>query len=820
MRLSAFFIFTAIFFASTVAGRNVPFSTEQKITGLYPPVSGVLSGKPVPESPDPLVAYRWTNPRASDGLESYLLTPVSVGIDRPENVKRIGKKTATIRVDGPCDLMFDFGRVSAGWLEFDSDDLDGEIEMSISEYTEPAVLNAGAQHPHKTAVPVRYGNTYRLELNTELYEGVRYGWIHVRSLRRPATISAVRLVCQTKPANYEGSFRCSDPTLTRIWYTGAYTVKLNLLKEYFGAILMERSDRHSWTGDAHPSQAASMVAFGNYDFVKQNLYYTSTQFNGIAGYSLYWVLSLIDYYNYTGDRQTLDSLTDNACKKLDVAYAHYGTNPDLQFHGWDERLGAGFENPNCDESQNTYKMLSIRAWNEFAAAMDACGRSDLAAKYRAYVDEKSRELRDAGGWYDSFGIFAASDAVNAGFTNSGERQGLWRTAFTDRQQRLSYSPFNQYFVIQAMARMGRYPEALTTIDDCWGGQLRYGGTTFFEVYRPSWNDALAPNGAPVNNQCGYTSFTHPWSAGVTKWLTEEILGVKPVLPGFGRFLIAPHLSERVASVEGCVPTLHGTIRVVFDIKTGKGRITVPDGTVAAVGIPKTGRVVRRVSFDGKEMPPAARQDDDFVYYEGIVAGDYRLRVEYDGALQPVPQEAFSYACSQPVVQDSLTRGDWKGKYGSRGYILCSYDGAGNDRVNLPDFTDSVVSAKIGARLIASETDDPRALASDRSGDPFRRLGAAVTLDPLPCNQTMTFDLYNNRNCPYRVALYFVDWEREGRRSAIEVFDLKDKRLLMPVRFVENYGEGRYVILQLDRPVRLRVDQVRGTNASLSGIFFD
>ena len=116
MRLSAFFIFTAIFFASTVAGRNVPFSTEQKITGLYPPVSGVLSGKPVPESPDPLVAYRWTNPRASDGLESYLLTPVSVGIDRPENVKRIGKKTAAIRVDGPCDLMFDFGRVSAGWL--------------------------------------------------------------------------------------------------------------------------------------------------------------------------------------------------------------------------------------------------------------------------------------------------------------------------------------------------------------------------------------------------------------------------------------------------------------------------------------------------------------------------------------------------------------------------------------------------------------------------------------------------------------------------------------------------------------------------------
>ena len=51
--------------------------------------------------------------------------------------------------------------------------------------------------------------------------------------------------------------------LTRIWYVGAYTVKLNLLSNYFGAILVDRGDRISWTGDAHCSQAASLVAFGN-----------------------------------------------------------------------------------------------------------------------------------------------------------------------------------------------------------------------------------------------------------------------------------------------------------------------------------------------------------------------------------------------------------------------------------------------------------------------------------------------------------------------------------------------------------------------------
>jgi hypothetical protein len=44
-----------------------------------------------------------------------------------------------------------------------------------------------------------------------------------------------------KPVNYRGSFSASDPELTRIWYTGAYTVKLCLQKDYFGAILWKEA---------------------------------------------------------------------------------------------------------------------------------------------------------------------------------------------------------------------------------------------------------------------------------------------------------------------------------------------------------------------------------------------------------------------------------------------------------------------------------------------------------------------------------------------------------------------------------------------------
>ncbi len=106
------------------------------------------------------------------------------------------------------------------------------------------------------------------------------------------------------------------------------------------------------------------------------------------------------------------------------------------------------------------------------------------------------------------------------------------------------------------------------------------------------------------------------------------------------------------------------------------------------------------------------------------------------------------------------------------------------------------------------------------GNTKRNMGSVITLDPIPCNQTFTIDLPNSTNTPYRIALYFVDWEKEGRRSAIEVFDLENKKIIMPVEIVRNYQDGKYVVFSIDRPVRLRINQVRGTNAALCALFFD
>lgn len=793
----------------------------------YQPIhNGSYSGIAVKESPDPLITYRWKNPKATDSLETYTLQPKKITGIPNSSFKQVKNQ---ITVSGSGSLLFDFGLESAGWIEFDSDDLVDSVEVSISEYNEPAILNAGAQHRIKTRAPIKYGNTYRLELNDFLYEGVRFAWIHVKNFSKTWHIKNVRLVCQTRPVNYAGSFSCNDDELTRIWYTGAYLVKINMLQDYFGAILMERSDRHSWTGDAYPAQAAALAAFGNYDVVKKNIAYTSDQNNGIAAYSIYWVLSLIDYYNYSGDASFFKEFAGNADKRLENAYNEYDKLPKLGFMGWDERLGAGFENPETKEAQNTYKMLCINAWKQFAKAMAEVNETSLAEKYQQFAASKIKLMETDESTIQHYGIHAISEAVNAGLSDQSIINKLSASLFADRLNRLSYSPFNQYFIIQAMALAKQNAAALTTIKDIWGGQLRYGGTTFFEVYRPSWNTILNTNDAPPNNQCGYTSLAHPWSAGVTKWLSENILGIKPVQPGFKTFTIIPFLQDKLTQVKGTMPTSFGSITADFNIQSGNCAVTIPQGISAnKIGIPKAGKKISKVMVNGKSLwdgtfhqvtgISAVEEDNNYLYLNHVKSGKYKLQISYTGA--PVftkkPTEKFNYLITS-ITQDSLTSGNWNSKYGKQGYALFGYP-TEVDSKQLPDYIEAVTLQKNGVVVWDALNSDTRVLAAP--GNAKKTAAAIITKDPLACLQTMTIDISLKENHPYKISMYFLDFDKQDRRSAIEIFDLKTLNIIAPVEMVRHYEQGKYVTFTFDKPVRIRINHVRGKNAAVSGIFFD
>eukprot|EP01113_Clastostelium_recurvatum_P034940 TRINITY_DN4805_c0_g1_i1.p1 TRINITY_DN4805_c0_g1~~TRINITY_DN4805_c0_g1_i1.p1 ORF type:complete len:897 (+),score=108.01 TRINITY_DN4805_c0_g1_i1:22-2712(+) len=840
---------------------------------------GSFVGPAVEDSPDPLVTYKWDAGVNQTQLQIYDAYPISVNASPASSFLSIlsllsspsswsssssssPPPSTNVTVQGNGDIMMDFGVERASWLEFDSPDLilnqNSYVTMSISEYNQPAIVNAGPPHPVKTNTPAQYKgssfSTFRLELNPELYEGVRFGWIHVQNFTKPWHIIGVRAVSQIKPTNYTGALDTSNPIINRIWYTGAYTVKVNLLSQGFGSILMDRGDRISWTGDAHTSQACALVAFSNYDFIKQNIDRTSSLSNGIESYSLYWILSLLDYYWYTGDVAYLTSYALNVVLKITHAIQIYGTNPSLGFYGHDVRTGCCFENPSCTENQNAYKMLVLRILIEFSSAMGLIGQPSLQEKYMGIYNQFVSALRnsshDGAPWFSSFGIHACADAVNANFTTQEEQEEIYKQVFTDPLQLVSYAPFNQYFLISALGRMsGGMDAALLAVDLSWGGQLRLGATTFWEVYSSQWSSLMQPHDPPVNGQNGYSSMCHPWAGGVTRWLSENVLGIRPTSPGFKTYTIKPYISElhNLTKVSGTVDTPQGPIIMKYDFHLGTMEVTSPPGTTCLIGIPNKaiGHVIYKITHSNQVIYPTGEDNndvsnEDYVFLRDVRPGHHIYRIHYIKEEELLEKKSSNnegeasgfkegtYAASF-LGNDTTTQGDWNSKYGKLGYYLIAAHGPSSPVASLPSYvqslswtTDSGVGnprfSNYGMNMSLSS--DVRALSDPTSQYKTRSLGVIATQDPSACMQTVHINILLSSPKIYSLSLYFVDFDHQQRHMVVELYDLATLNIITPYMSLSAFDNGIYMRYEYNNSVQVRLSQVRGGDAVMSGIFFD
>jgi hypothetical protein len=616
--------------------------------------------------------------------------------------------------------------------------------------------------------------------------------------------------------------------LTKIWYTGAYTVKLNLLRDSIGAILMDRGDRIAWTGDDHIAQSVALAVFGDWGFVAHNLKLTADNYNLIPSYALYWVQSLLDYYNYTGNRALLVRYIPNVQAKL-AQGRDWFRNPHPRFYGWDDRLGSGFRDANCYEAREAYRMLFIETCRRFASAMGTISRGGLQRKYSRMADQCAQWVQARHDWVNRVGIFAASDAINGGVPTAVQQHVLYRRDFANPVERISFSPFNQYFIMKAMGRLNWTDPALQTVLEDWGGQINYGGTTYFECYWPSWNAILPQNGPIPSNQAGITSLCHPWSAGCTTWLTQYVAGIRPAKPGFAGVDIIPHLGSLLTRVAADAPTPHGTIRWRFNAGSGDARLVIPAGITARVGIPAMGRKIEAIRLNGRlawngDFQPSAGVADAVwrggrVYFTGVQPGRYVFDIRYRGQTPAyVPQPVVYPGEVKVLRQDDTTSGNWGGVYGKEGYVLFDYDGGGKSREHLPSYVRSVTC--IGHRrpdsfiLWANKVTDLRALAPNARNEGLRTAGAFDDF------YTMTIDIRLKHPHPYRLAVYVVDYNHKGRQEAVNIYNLPSLVLAAPTQSVRGFQHGKYLLFDCHGSVRLRFDNIRGPNAVVSGIFFD
>jgi len=609
-RIKPLFLFFPLMLVSGYNIHQMAYKSSEKKIIRFVQDEDRTANPPVPASPDPAVRFKWKTKKET--FQQLPILPVDAKTN-PEGIlngiKSLLTKKRKVIVSRPGTLILDFGRELAGWVE---------IELEVDKNLPEIKIRVGEAKTPQSNFPTKLERKknraiYRL-CPTDGYTGFRFAWIQFKNLKSPVKLVRAEAIWKLYPLNYEGSFQCSDELLTKIWYACVYTARLCLDPKQVGAILRpERGDRYGWMGDSRITHVTMYYAFGNYEIVKKDLesYVKPGQkqilINRIPGFTLDWVISVVNYYLYSGDqKEFIKRIPD-----IETILKQYSTAKTP--HGW---LFTDWEKHTHQTRGHTKEQVAafhakyVHAARAAAWALDKIGKKALGSEYLKLAAKREKFIKNSS-WIKKMGIHTITNAILADMLTDKE----WKDVSEKIMKKpFTITPFFTFFVLQALAKRGQQKKALETLRNYWGGMIRLGATSMWECFDPKWEKSIKPFEMPPNIQVKWGSFwvslCHPWSSGAAVWLSREVLGVKPKEPGFTRCEIVP-FTGNLKWAKGTVPTPHGLIHVSWKRDGNKFslEISVPRGVHITAGVPAG----KKITINGKPALPSRKQGNTLYF---------------------------------------------------------------------------------------------------------------------------------------------------------------------------------------------------------------
>ncbi len=327
-------------------------------------------------------------------------------------------------------------------------------------------------------------------------------------------------------------------------------------------------------------------------------------------WSYMWLLSIVNHYKYTGDGEALVSLLPAAEETFARSLRMLSERGLLSIGGAWNLIEWG-NNDVCEYGECTANSMMLSyCLREFAKIFDSLGEAEKAEKYLAHADalkdavnkyawsgergayvdtvrdseayekyleyyeqigktplsfEKYMSLSRVSVQTNTFAVLYGiaegvrkeaalkilAESVENGVYVSGSP--AYRTAGEPSEAEAPGgivqigSPFFMYFALGALFENGYSALALKSIAREWGDMLDAGVTTCTESFnsKTEWKTR---------------SVAHAWSASPAIYMISEVLGVKPVKPGFAEFTVEP-CESALKHAKGSVPTPYGEIYV-------------------------------------------------------------------------------------------------------------------------------------------------------------------------------------------------------------------------------------------------------------------
>jgi alpha-L-rhamnosidase len=505
-------------------------------------------------------------------------------------------------------MLFDMGKLHTGSVCFTLDAAGGEeIEIAVNEQlpgeweeggptidariTRREVLGLDAHVTRYTARP-GLQNFERFE-----WQAVKWLQISIRNAPNGVTLSKLGLMQTHYPVEEIGEFTCSDPMLTQLWSTGAYTLKLCM---HDGWEDCPSREQRQWLGDATVENLVGHVAFGpsviplNAKYLKDAAASQRTDGltqmfapgnhggNGllIPDWTLQWILNAREHLRWAGDLETIEAIYPSIQKALawfEAQINDHGLIADMPYWHFIDWSGVGRHG----EALPLNAQLA-GCFDASADMADALQMSRAASRYRASAIAICESLNNRH-WDEARGIYVdcvdpltafqelrVSQHGNAAMILwGGAPENRWRRMIerVSDPARLTFTAappiapqgetldpqegvvlantFYSHFVQCAFIKAGRADLVLDLIRNRYGPMLHKGATTLWESFAPT------------------ASLCHGFSATPTYQLVTGLLGLQPSADGFASVRIAP-LPTDLSHVECRIGTVVGELTARLD----------------------------------------------------------------------------------------------------------------------------------------------------------------------------------------------------------------------------------------------------------------
>jgi len=443
-----------------------------------------------------------------------------------------------------------------------------------------------------------------------LWRTFRFVELAITTGEQPLVINRFSIRFNGYPFQMQAQFETSDPDFARIWEVSWRTLRLCAHEAYDDGPYWEQLQ---YAGDLHVSSLLAYNLAADYLLTRQALRHFdwSRTWEGITQsrypsrvpqiipfWSLHWIFMNYDYYYHSGDLEEIRQRFNGLISVLEwflplinaeglISKVPYWCVADWSPDWKDPKWGSGIPPGTKDGPSAMINLMYIAALRRVSELADHLGKQEQVDVLKQRADRMTDAVNQMF-WSEKENLYTdrpagteVSQLTNAwailSKTADEKRAKFICQRLIDDSTLCRAAYFGKFFIFRALSGAGEYNRAFPLFE-AWRNMLKMGCTTWPED--PSLG----------RSEC------HVWSSAPAYDFLAEILGVKPLAPGFDKILIRPHPGD-LQWARGAVPTPHGEVTVYwrFEKKSfilegeapkgipvqinmpGGARETIPDG---------------------------------------------------------------------------------------------------------------------------------------------------------------------------------------------------------------------------------------------------